>query len=636
MDKTMGRGCMISIRCRVVYSESPAQWCFRDDGGFSTEGMVVALLLACSLLFATTWVARAQIASSSIQASADAAALAAENEVADFMIAIRVADATLLSLSLFSVVLLAAGTILSCVPVASEVGATLIDTAGKVIEKRMTLADKFVSGLNGAQKGLVAAAQLQAQSIFQANSSDERHISGVVDLVPEEGEEISIGKGGNLKEAFDKTQTNAADVKEKSEEVEKAYEDAHKAYEDAWRADCGNIPSSCMYERASKLSTIPAAKNPMYHSPDTWSFSVALERARAYYAARLAAEAPLDSSIQEQTRSVLRKVMYNYALDELKGARAVEEDGVMPDIYFPLFPKNTSEMTKTHIYTDDLFYVSSGSTKYIHAHSGCPQLVSDGIGGMSSLSALDAGELKECPRCHFTSSDLGKVMAASSSIENGFEYYYRQVAQSANDYQKAMEKAIPLENGVKDIVEGIFDDLMEVLSSAFSDRIQAYPPGRFGALSVTYAHVDGKDFPFIQAPQSLGSFTAISAAGLVEDSQTNMFSNLLDGITNELDGSILTSVSILPQAWGALLHAYLEGTNGIQNAIESVLNNFPLISSANLGTWAASKFEEMLSEAGFAPVNTAPPKPVLVNSRHVLEYDDGKISSVINALKEAG
>ena len=71
-----------------------------DKDGFSTLGMVVALLVTLSLLFSAARVYRVSSASADIQNVADAAALAAENEVAEFMIVVRVCDAVVLSLSL--------------------------------------------------------------------------------------------------------------------------------------------------------------------------------------------------------------------------------------------------------------------------------------------------------------------------------------------------------------------------------------------------------------------------------------------------------------------------------------------------------------------------------------------------------
>ena len=63
---------------------------WNDDGGFSTLGMAVALLVTLSLVFSAAQVYRVSSASADIQDVADACVLAAEGEVAEFMIAARV------------------------------------------------------------------------------------------------------------------------------------------------------------------------------------------------------------------------------------------------------------------------------------------------------------------------------------------------------------------------------------------------------------------------------------------------------------------------------------------------------------------------------------------------------------------
>ena len=56
---------------------------FREDG-YTTVGAALAVLLTCSLVCMSAWAYEAQSRTSSIQSIADAAALAAENEVAEF------------------------------------------------------------------------------------------------------------------------------------------------------------------------------------------------------------------------------------------------------------------------------------------------------------------------------------------------------------------------------------------------------------------------------------------------------------------------------------------------------------------------------------------------------------------------
>lgn len=75
----------------------------RDEEGLTTAGMAVALLVSLSLLFSATQVYRINTLSAEVQEVADAAALAAENQVAEFMIAVRVVDGAVLSMTLLGI-----------------------------------------------------------------------------------------------------------------------------------------------------------------------------------------------------------------------------------------------------------------------------------------------------------------------------------------------------------------------------------------------------------------------------------------------------------------------------------------------------------------------------------------------------
>lgn len=66
---------------------------FRDESGFTTLGAALAILLSCSLLFFGLWTSRSLSRAAGVQAVVDSCALAAENEVSEFVLAVRAADA---------------------------------------------------------------------------------------------------------------------------------------------------------------------------------------------------------------------------------------------------------------------------------------------------------------------------------------------------------------------------------------------------------------------------------------------------------------------------------------------------------------------------------------------------------------
>lgn len=92
---------------------------FWAEEGFSTVGMVLALLISISLIFTAARVYEINSCSSRVQEVADAAALAAENTVGEFYLVAGICDAVLLSLSLTTAGCLGLSVVCACVPPAS-------------------------------------------------------------------------------------------------------------------------------------------------------------------------------------------------------------------------------------------------------------------------------------------------------------------------------------------------------------------------------------------------------------------------------------------------------------------------------------------------------------------------------------
>ena len=96
-------------------------------------------------------------------------------------------------------------------------------------------------------------------------------------LVPAEGERIEVAASKALSDAADAVSEDAESLKQASEEAEEAAKEAFSAKEEGFKRDCGDAPAYCMYERAEALSSISSPSNPLFHTVDAWSFSVALD-----------------------------------------------------------------------------------------------------------------------------------------------------------------------------------------------------------------------------------------------------------------------------------------------------------------------------------------------------------------------
>ena len=595
-----------------------------DDGGFSTLGMAVALLVTLSLVFSAAQVHRVSSASADIQDVADACVLAAEGEVAEFMIAVRVCDAVVLSLSLTSAAMFGLGVVALCAPPAAELGIELVNLGTKVLQARNTFGERAASGLNALQEALPFLAAASAYATASSNSGGVMAASylGIATLVPAEGEQIEVGASKALSDASDAVSEDAESLKQASEEAEEAAKEAFSAKEEGFKRDCGDA-----------LSSISPPSNPLFHTVDAWSFSVALDRAKAYYSARFEDEAPQSLAIEEQAESALRKVFYRFALAEVSRG-FVLDTGDSFDAFFPLLPKNTAEMKATRLYADPVFPLgkdASGATM-LHAWGGCPN-ASPSM-GTASIAQMEAGNYPVCDVCRFTAASLGRVAAASSSISNGFEYHYSAVARAAADYAAARAKQDEAAREVKGKAGGLLEKCKEALSEIGGMRIDAKPPGYKGAISMVVNLVaapadTGFASSFVGGSSSLGARAAVSSATLLEEESEEgrtVVSSLLDGLAED-GGAAVGAARFALDVWSLALRAYCDGQEAIDNAIRHSLDSLPLASASGLGVWAADRLANIVEAAGFAPAKLDAIKPVLVCTGYVAASDSGTFSS---------
>ena len=607
----------------------------RDENGFSTPAVAVALLLTLSLIFTTAQVYRIQSASAGIQDIADAAALAAENEVAEFIIVVRVCDAIVLSLSLTGTLAVGLGVAALCTPVTAPAAESLLAIGEKVFKARDSFSETAIETLKTVQKALPFLAAANAASVAAANNGGQSgsEYLAIAFLVPETGSEIGLTDNVDASEVMENIDAEREDLTSASERAEEAAQRANEAKQRAFERDCGDNPNYCMYERAATLAGLSASDNPLYHSVETWSFAVALKRAQAYYASRLSIEAPEGTSVEELARSALRERFYRYAVDELSHGY-VHDDGDTFDAYFPRLPRNTAEMRETSLYTEAVYPVSGeGDALTMHAWDGCPGIA--GAVSLGSIADMEASGYETCASCGFSAASLGRVAAASTSIENGFEYHYDAVAREAEIYEQARNELAPAAQEVKELAGGLIDQCGELASRASTTRIQAQPPGSYGAIALV---VDTAAMPasagfessFVETGSTLGVRAAVSGATLLDDPAEggeSVISSLLDSVA-EQGGAAVGVAGALLDAWSALLYAYTKGQEAISSAFEKASSSISLNSESGLGVWAAQTFSSVLEAIGLEPADIDAPKPVIVSTAHVAGADSqGTFSS---------
>lgn len=606
---------------------------FEEDGGFSTVGMALAMLLTLSLLFSTAQVYRVQTASSEIQNVADVSALAAESVVAEFYTVAAVCDAVVLSLTITGVVVTGVGLVALCVPPISGLGAKLVDAGRTVFESRDGFVEKAGKGLDSLQKALPFLGAASALSVMRSNSDDLRSYVGYALLLPAEGEDIAFEGVENAQDALEQVSENENGIAQASAEAEKASAEALREKEAGYAADCGDAPGYCMYERASSLAGLSGLANPYYGSVDAWSFSIGLERARAYYAARESQEGCEGCSVADQARSALRDRFYGYAREQLDEAYVVETDTFF-DASLPLMPCTPEEVASTRLQTEEVYPVTeSDGSSCMHAWSGCP--AAEGATRRGSIEELAKGGFETCGLCRFDESSMGRVAAASTSVDNGFEHHWRRFVAAAESYERARSVSDPLKEEVKSLVEGSLEGFSNVLESVASERLEVRPPGRLGALAIV-ANVArtpsdaGFESSFVSGDCSLGLRVAVSGAALVEqgpEEGKNVLTSLLDGVESRFGPApAVEGASIVLGMWSTALDAYTQGFEAVRSGLESILSSLPLSCASGLGSWASESLVSFVEGVGIQPASLGAPKPVVVNTAHLASADDSSFS----------
>lgn len=615
---------------------------FRDEDGITTVSMAICIFLSLALIFSSGQLYKLSSASSEVQDVADAAALAAENEVAHFMVVAQTCDAAILSMTLLACVVYGVGVVAACVPFAQSFSVKLIDLGTKTVKARNGFADKAAKGLNLLQKMLPFLSAANAARVSKINNNgvmDANYYAAAL-LVPLEGEKLGNLVDDALGATGDLIEKNAEDLRKEAEEAEAAAKKANEFKHIAYLRDCGDFPGYCMYERASKLVGLSGSSNPLYNSEDAWSFSVALKRARAYYTRRAQIETVSGYNVEEQADSVLRKRFYEYARDVLSNEGYAYESSEGYTCYFPLLFHNIEELRETPLYTENNYPITgSGASAVMHAWSGCPNAA--GYFRYGSIAELESGAFDTCALCEFSPKSMANVAAASTSIDNGFEYHYVAVAKAANDYSDAIQALQPKKKAAQARAGSLLDNIKNVISFAAGNRIEAHPPGEDGAIALVVNIAQnstdtGFENSFISSGQTLGLRAAVAGARLKADKtdENTVITSLLESFAPSTGGGLVGAAGVVLDGWSSLLKAYQDGQSALNNAVKDGLNSFSTNTASGLGSWASNALTKLIKDCGLQPADLSIKKPYLINTGHIVENDSGALSVGYKNIKQ--
>lgn len=623
----MRRGLIRGSRARRPHR--PERWgidLFVEDGAYTTVAAATAMLMVLALLFSAAIAVWSASRSSDVQVSADATALAGANVVSSYHTAATVVDASVLSLGLTGFAMAGAGLVGMLVPGAQTMSAQTIDSAIKVLKMRNSFAHSASKGLKTLEKSLPYLVAANATRTCSAQSTDAISYTGTALAVPAtSASEFPAITGDQID--VDGLESAAGGLEQAAADLAQASEETARAKERAWLADCGSDGRN-MQERVARLSGVPDALNPDFASSLTWEPNIALDRARAYYQWRYENDVPEGSGVEARADAAARHAFYGYALDELKDARVSEEEGTVTSTV-RLLPKNTEEMRATPLYTEASWPSSiEGEGLTLHFSADCPG--STGAAGPSlALSSIDSGQARECPTCRFSIGDVGKAPAASTSIDNGFEFHLRAFTKALDEYIAARQKELDLEAKAREQAGEAGDAFESALSALGGKRPRIAPPGRDGCVALV-AGAGAKTPDELESDFAEGARVpergAVSAAVLAPHAAThggNVLSDFFASLEERAgsDGPVGLIDSVM-DLWGDLLVSYSDAADGLEGAFSNLTDGLESWGLGPVASWLRDVLEGAVGALDIEPVDMRQRKPVLTDSAQVIARSD--------------
>ena len=612
---------------------------FIEDGAYTTLAAAVSILLVMALLFSSTSAVWSMSRAGDTQAAADATAMAGANVVSSYHTAATVVDASILSLGLTGFVVTGVGLAATLVPGAQAAG-QMVDAGVRIIKMRNEFASSTSRGLKTLEDALPWLVAANGARACSAQSSESVEFSGSAMAVPRESaSEFPALEGSEIE--TEEIEAGADELDQAATDLARANEKAAQKKEAAWLVDCGREGAN-MQERAASLSGLSAAENPDYASSLTWEPMVALGRTRAYYRWRRDHDEPVGSGVEARADAAARHAFYTYACEEFADARVEEVDGRMA-ASVPMLPRNTEEVKGTRLYTDARWpssYESQGLT--LHFGSSCPG-ATGAVGPSLSLQSIDASAAHECEVCKFSVTDVGKAPAASTSIDNGYEYHLREFTRALQEYVDARNEQLEQERRAKSKAQGVSDAFEDAISVLAGKRPRIAPPGRAGCVAMVASGEISADNvlsnPFAPTPE-LQRRGAISAAALAPDPATrenNVLSNFFSTVRERVgDRGAVGLIDDVMGLWGDLLISYGDLGEGLGDVMDGLLGGLDALGAGPLASWLSGRISGVVRGLGFEPVDLSCKKPVLTDSSNVIAQSDvaglGDLQSALRSI----
>ena len=589
----------------------------------------ISILLALTLMFSGLRVYQITSAGAAVQEKTDAAALAAEAQVAKFYSIANTCDTAILAMNATQYVLWGSAIVVACTGnVASS--AELIKQAHSVGEARSKFSTAAKKGLNAYQKALPLLAAASSVNIYDENELDGENTIGLAVLVPMTGSDVTLDTS-ELDEAEKNASDEMDDVQEKSKELQEVKDQMDKLNAEAYDLDCGKNPGYCLYERASSLSSISSANNPFYSSADAWDFNVAFNRSLAYFQARAKDENPSSQENErEKAKSYLRKDYYEWVVEQLKESKNSSSSTDADSLYdWPEIYHDTDGFKNSERYAEAIYPITKGDSGKKKMHANANLACAKGYTSKGSASDSDGDDFETCEECEFSTSNVGSIGSATTNTTTGFEHYFQKIRELKQDYDEQKQKYDEKSEELKETVSAANDSLEGFLTAAKKARIEVNPPGRDGAIAVSVTkHGKGNSVVenlFVHGGEEETYGLAVAGAKLKEDKDESGLALLTKRLEPKGD-----NLSGAAKAWKSVLQSFGGGGSVGGDAIDEQTSDTKTATS-KIASFAKDLLEKSLEKLGLSPADWSAKKPYICNTEDVVSGQSDAFSKTYSS-----
>ncbi|MDO4842248.1 MAG: hypothetical protein Q3982_06175 [Phoenicibacter congonensis] len=589
----------------------------------------ISILLSVTLMFTGVRVYQITSAAAAVQEKTDAAALAAEAQVAKFYSVANTCDTAILAMNATQYVLWGSAIVVACTGNVAT-SAELIKQAHDVGKARSKFSEAAKKGLNAYQTALPLLAAASSVNVYDENELDGEHTVGLAVLVPMTGSDVTLDTT-ELEEADEKAAKEMDDVQEQSKELQDIKNQMDKLNAEAYGLDCGSNPSYCLYERAWSLSSISSANNPFYSSADAWDFNVAFNRSLAYFQARAKDENPSSQeSEREKAKSYLRKDYYEWVVDKLKEAKSSSASADADSLYdWPEIHHDTEGFKNSERYNEAIYPITEDDSGKKKMHSNANLACAKGYTSKGSASDSEGDDFETCEECEFSTSNVGSIGSATTNTNTGFEHYFQKIRDLKEDWGEQKQKYDEKADELRDKVSSANDMLDGFLSAAKKARIEVNPPGRDGSIAVSLTkHGKGNSVVenlFVHGGDEETWGLAVAGAKLKEDKDESGLALLTKRLEPKGD-----NLSGAPKAWKSVLQSFGNGGSVGGDAIDEQTSDTKTVTS-KIASFAKDLLMKSLDKVGLSPADWSAKKPYICNTEEVVSGQNDAFSTTYSS-----